>query len=521
MSSPSGQTRGPAARLFRSTSFRFLLACLVAAILAQPTVPTVASPARVFGSDPTVLTALARAVNTDRMFADLGTLSTGLRTRSSTTPQFGTACQYGLGVFRALGLSASLDPFTGSGHTINNVVAVKLGTVYPSQIIIIGAHLDSTSTSPATLAPGAEDNGSGAVAVLEAARLLAGLPSERTIHFILFGGEEQGELGSAHYAAQAAAQKLNILAVLTMDMIGYNDPAGVDLWIEGFHQGTSSVALMNQLDVNARTYGGLKTYLYPGEGSDSDHEPFHQQGFPAILAIENEWDSYPCYHQTCDTVDKLDAGLMRKITGSVVVTAADLAGVTASPGSVSGSVTIVGGGSPAGAVVSLSGTGWSSTTVGASGQFTFPNLLPADYTVVVTKADCVSSSVAVTVSAGSAKTVTVALTRAGGAIFTDDPLMVGTTPVKAAHITELRQAIAALRVRYGLDPSNWTDASLVAGVTPVQAVHLTELRSSLKAVYTAAGRAVPTYTHATLTGGATVISAMDISELRVAVLALW
>jgi hypothetical protein len=360
-------------------------------------------------SDPTLLTALARAVNTDRMFTDLDTLSTGLHTRYSTTPQFDTACQYALGVFQSLGLSASLDPFTGSGHAMTNVVAVKTGAVYPSQIVIISGHLDSTSPSPTTLAPGAEDNGSGSVAVLEAARLLAGIPCERTIHFVLFAGEEQGLLGSAHYATEADNLNLDIQAMLTMDMIAYNDPAGVDLWIEGFHQGTSSVWLMNQLDVNARTYCGLTTYLYPSEGFGSDHVPFHQHAFPAVLAIENEYDGYACYHRTCDTVGKLDAGLMRKIAGSVLVTTAELAGVTTPLGWISGSVSVAGGGSPAGAVVSLSGTSWSPVTVGGNGQFAFSNLLPADYTVAVTKAGCVPNSVAVSVPAGGGATPSIVL----------------------------------------------------------------------------------------------------------------
>ena len=366
-------------------------------------------PTMMRASDPTLLTALARAVNTDRMFADLDTLSTGLHTRSSTTPQFDTACQYALGVFQSLGLSASLDPFTGNSHAMTNVVAVKTGTLYPSQIVIISGHLDSTSPSATTLAPGAEDNGSGSVAVLEAARLLANFPCERTIHFVLFAGEEQGMLGSGHYATEADNLNLDIRAMLTMDMIAYNDPAGVDLWIEGFHQGTSSVWLMNQLDVNARTYCGLTTYLYPSEGFGSDHVPFHTHAFSAVLAIENEYDSYACYHQTCDTVDKLDAGLMRKIAGSVLVTTAELAGVTTPLGWINGSVSIAGGGSPAGAVVSLSGTSSTPVTVGTDGQFAFSNLLPANYTVAVSKVGCVSTSLPVTVPAGGGATPSIVL----------------------------------------------------------------------------------------------------------------
>ncbi len=359
--------------------------------------------------EPAVLSALAQAVNSDRMFTHLDTLSTGLQTRYSTAPQFDTACQYALGVFESLGLSASLDPFTGSGHAMTNVVAVKTGTLYPSQIVIISGHLDSTSPNAMTLAPGAEDNGSGSVAVLEAARLLADLPCERTIHFVLFAGEEQGLLGSEHYAAEADAQNLDIVAMLTMDMIGYNDPSGAELWIEGFHQGTSSVWLMNQLNTNAQTYCDLATYLYPSEGWGSDHVPFHNHGYSAVLAIENEYDSYPCYHQTCDTVDNLDAGLMRRIAGAVLVTTAEIAGLTTELGWIDGTVSLEGGGSPAGAVVSLAGSSRSPITVAADGLFTFADLLPATYTLSITKTGCVPATVLVTVPAGGGATPAIVL----------------------------------------------------------------------------------------------------------------
>jgi len=105
--------------------------------------------------------------------------------------------------------------------------------------------------------------------------------------------------------------------------------------------------------------------------------------------------------------------------------------------------------------------------------------------------------------------------------FTDDPLQPRTTPVKMVHVTELRQAVNALRARTGLAAAIWTDATMTTGVTPAKAVHLTELRTALAAVYVAAGRTAPTYTHATITGGATVISAVDVAELRAAVLSIW
>ncbi len=96
--------------------------------------------------------------------------------------------------------------------------------------------------------------------------------------------------------------------------------------------------------------------------------------------------------------------------------------------------------------------------------------------------------------------------------FTDDPLVAGTTSIKAAHITELRTRIDAARLKYGLGALSWPD-SLVAGTTPIKIVHLSELRSALNAVYTQRSLALPTYTDPTLTSS-TPIKAIHITELR-------
>ena len=103
--------------------------------------------------------------------------------------------------------------------------------------------------------------------------------------------------------------------------------------------------------------------------------------------------------------------------------------------------------------------------------------------------------------------------------FTDDPLVVRTTVVKAAHITELRQAIDDLRGRNGLMAFAWTDQPLVGGITVVRALHVTELRAALAEVYVKIGQAPPGYLRANLAGS--TIAALDIAELRGAVLAIW
>lgn len=326
--------------------------------------------------------ALTRAVNTDHFDADLDYLSTTLRTRYAYAPQMDQACQYVYDEFAALGLQTSFDSFTWNGHALKNVLGVKLGTVDPSRIYVILGHLDSISPSPLTLAPGADDNGSGAVAVLESARLFAGIPTDYTIYFLCVTAEEQGLIGSEHFAALADQQNLDIRGVLTFDMIGWYDPAGADLWIEGFRQGVSSLWLMTMLRQNAEAYAGLTTYLYPGEGWGSDHEPFHDHGFPAILSIENEWDDYPCYHQTCDTVDQLTASFWQKITAANVVTLGQLAQAQGALGAIDGLITVAGGGHPEGATIRLSGTTYTSATSDPAGEFTFPSLFPGLYTLV-------------------------------------------------------------------------------------------------------------------------------------------
>ena len=105
--------------------------------------------------------------------------------------------------------------------------------------------------------------------------------------------------------------------------------------------------------------------------------------------------------------------------------------------------------------------------------------------------------------------------------FTDDPLARRVTPVKAVHITELRQAIGTLRARHGLSAFSWSDAALSAGWTKVQRVHILELRSALADVFVAAGRAQPTYTDTTITPGATAVTAAHVAEIRAAIKGIW
>ncbi|HXH95057.1 MAG TPA: hypothetical protein VNN25_26015 [Thermoanaerobaculia bacterium] len=96
--------------------------------------------------------------------------------------------------------------------------------------------------------------------------------------------------------------------------------------------------------------------------------------------------------------------------------------------------------------------------------------------------------------------------------FTDDPLIAATTPTKAVHVTELRQAVNAMRATAGLGAASFTDASL-AGVA-VKATHIQELRTALNQARTTLGISAITFTDPALTAGTSILRAAHIQELR-------
>jgi len=109
------------------------------------------------------------------------------------------------------------DPFTNGAYTCKNLIVTKVGTVYPNTYVIICGHYDSLNGS------GTNDNGSGVSTILEVARLLQSVPTEYSVKFINFSGEEDGLIGSQHYVSSvvnSTTPKLNIKLVFNIDQVG-------------------------------------------------------------------------------------------------------------------------------------------------------------------------------------------------------------------------------------------------------------------------------------------------------------
>jgi len=222
-------------------------------------------------------------------------------TRHSSTDGYDTASQWVEDKLDSYGLNAFQQTFPMSSYNCQNVVGELVGNTYPDQYWIVCGHLDSTSPTPYTDAPGADDNGSGSSTVVEAARILSQYEFRYSIRFICFGGEEQGLWGSAYYASQAASAGDDILGAYNLDMILYGPPPDDVLWVSYNGQSTGFGLAIEAI---TDTYvPALQTNVEYNPGlTASDHASFWNNGYAAVLGIEEDVYSNPYYHQTTDVL---------------------------------------------------------------------------------------------------------------------------------------------------------------------------------------------------------------------------
>ena len=330
----------------------------------------------------------------------------------------GTGFAVGAGIIcKTTNFGQSWQDLTGAIQSAwKNIIATKTGALYPNQQVILCGHMDCTSGSPQTLAPGADDNGSGTIGVIEAARLMAGRQFEKTIKFCLWTGEEQGLLGSAAYAEEAAVRGDNIVGVFNFDMIAWDGNAD---GVCELHCGTSgpSIALGNLLSTVVTDYGlSLSPNLLTTQAlGASDHASFWDNGYAAMLGIEQYYGDFnPYYHTVNDNMSHIVAPYFTNFTRAAVGATAALAIPTAGAGGdslgvIRGHVINDQDGDIPGAIVALMGHSESDTS-DANGLFLFSQLNPGTYALGLTHTDYLDTVVSgVSVSAGETTAVEVLL----------------------------------------------------------------------------------------------------------------
>ncbi|KAH7308944.1 hypothetical protein B0I35DRAFT_379703 [Stachybotrys elegans] len=188
-------------------------------------------------------------------------------------------------------------------HSFNQPSIIARLPGASEQLVIAGAHYDSTTGSATSRSPGADDNASGSVTVLESLRVLAeaGFSPQSTIEFHWYGGEEAGLLGSADIFAEYSAQGKNVTSYLNQDMAGYS-PSGTPTIIEDYS------------DPDLNEFMNLVITEYTGQAPNrdscgygcSDHASATANDFPAAFIFEDLTDqTSPYIHTPNDTPDTI------------------------------------------------------------------------------------------------------------------------------------------------------------------------------------------------------------------------
>jgi hypothetical protein len=237
-----------------------------------------------------------------------------------------------VGKLMTMGLVPMLDPFPVASETANNIIVKHQGTEDPNVVYIFSAHYDSTSNTPMTSAPGADDNATGVAAVLEAARLLTPHAFKHSIWFVFTAAEEQGSLGSKHMVTWLKSEGIQVRGVIAPDMIGYWPQGDGDQFdILGDE---ASQPLVDAMGAVATRIGvAFKKYIDHGYCYGDDHTIFQEAGFPAISPMDcveahnvaGSTEDTPHYHRPTDTIDTLHMPFTTKVTGVIITTLAELA----------------------------------------------------------------------------------------------------------------------------------------------------------------------------------------------------
>ncbi len=229
-------------------------------------------------------------------------------------------------------LEVRRQEFKAGGKTCYNVELEIPGGALREEIVVVGAHYDSVRGSPA-----ANDNASGVAALFELARVFRDARPDRTVRFVAFANEEPpffttAEMGSLVYAKRARERKENIVAMMSLETIGfYSDeprsqryPFPLRLFYPtegnfiGFVGNIGSRGLVREAvaefraNVDFPSEGAALPQFIPGVGW-SDHWSFWQYGYPGIMVTDTALYRYPYYHSPDDTPDKLDYDRMTRV----------------------------------------------------------------------------------------------------------------------------------------------------------------------------------------------------------------
>ncbi|MEK0179028.1 MAG: M20/M25/M40 family metallo-hydrolase [Oscillatoriales cyanobacterium] len=225
-----------------------------------------------------------------------------------------------------------LSPPRSQGGKLEQLPQAKGGK--QEKPIVIGAHYD---TVPGT--PGADDNATGVAVLLELAAEFASNPLKYPVKLVAFDMEESGYFGSKDYADKLKAQKQSLRLMISLEMLGYCNhnpnsqkyPTGLKYF---YPNSGNFIALIGNLRTvpdlinlsdKIRKSGQLCEWLpVPNRGlivpdtRRSDHAPFWDNGYPAIMVTDTANMRNPHYHQASDRIETLDLDFLAGVCGGLI-----------------------------------------------------------------------------------------------------------------------------------------------------------------------------------------------------------
>ena len=226
----------------------------------------------------------------------------------------------------------------GNRYSFANIIAEHQGMGESSRILELGAHYDTVDDSP-----GADDNTSGVAAILEIARVLSAVETKRSVRFCFFALEEHGRDGSYYHVEQLRNSSEELEGAIILEMIAYATeqpdtqatPARIPLLFSPPTTGNfiavvgnfPSGGLGNRFERSAKHYVPALPYFSANrvggffkDALRSDHKPYWDSGYRAIMLTDTANFRNPHYHKASDLPGTLNFDFLHRVTQAITAT---------------------------------------------------------------------------------------------------------------------------------------------------------------------------------------------------------